>query len=181
MIYEAKQVVLKNGRVATLRSACKEDANELIAYLKQTAEETDHLMRYPDEIVCTTEQEEGFIEMMNGAERSVMICVFMDGVLAGNCSLNGTGMRKFSHSAELGIALKRDYWGMGLGTILFEELEKIAREMGLERLDLDVVSDNERAISLYQKCGFSICGVKHRAVRLEDRYADMLLMEKSLV
>lgn len=62
MIYEPREITCRDGRSCILRSAAVTDANDLIRYLKVTAGETPFLIREPDEISLTPEQEEHFIE-----------------------------------------------------------------------------------------------------------------------
>ena len=47
MIYPEKSLTRQNGTL-TLRSARKEDAADLLTYLKQTAAETPYLLREPE-------------------------------------------------------------------------------------------------------------------------------------
>ena len=61
MIYEPREITCRDGRSCILRSAAVTDANDLIRYLKVTAGETPFLIREPDEISLTPEQEEHFI------------------------------------------------------------------------------------------------------------------------
>ena len=58
---------------------------------------------------------------------------------------------------ELSMAIKEEYRGTGIGTILLEEFLSIAREKGYRRLSLSVDMRN-RARALYQKAGFKIAG-----------------------
>ncbi len=43
--------------------------------------------------------------------------------------------------------------GMGIGRKMLELLCEIAKEKGIEQLELEVVADNDRAIALYKKIG----------------------------
>lgn len=45
MIFREKEIQLKDGRSAVLRSACQEDAEELLRFMRTTAVETPYLMR----------------------------------------------------------------------------------------------------------------------------------------
>ncbi|MBO5526011.1 MAG: GNAT family N-acetyltransferase [Clostridia bacterium] len=180
MIYEEKRIVCKQGREVLLRSPMREDAEELISYMKTTAGETEFILRYPDEVTMTPEREEAFLNAINEHPYSVMICAFADGELAGNCSLSMGGQRKTRHVGEIGIALKRKFWGLGIGTALMGELESVARELGAERLELELIGGNERAKALYEKCGFTLYGERKKAYKLKEGYASGFLMEKFL-
>ena len=98
MNFENRTVTLKDGRTCTLRPTCPDDAEVMIEYMKVTAGETQFVLRYPDEVNYTLEQE---AELLNGIlndQSSVMMVGIVDGRVAGNCSINGLGnKRKLTH------------------------------------------------------------------------------------
>ena len=49
MIFEDKQITLKDGRTAILKTPCIEDAEKMLNYIKKSCGETDFLARYPEE------------------------------------------------------------------------------------------------------------------------------------
>ena len=53
--------MLKNGSTAVLRTAVPEDAAQMIAYLRACAEETDFLLRLPEEWDISVETEEALL------------------------------------------------------------------------------------------------------------------------
>ena len=63
MRVESIEAFDKEGRKVILRSACEDDAEDLIKYLKETAKETLYLLREEDEINLTVEDEKGLIKM----------------------------------------------------------------------------------------------------------------------
>ena len=168
MLYPAKTISLKNGKEAVFRGPCKEDAACLLEYLRKTAEETDFVLRYPEEVTITLEQEERFIQSINQSEGNVMILCEVDGRHAGNCTLQLHDKLKVRHRGDVAIALRKDFWGMGIGTAMFEELFRIAREHGIRQLELEVIEGNERGLALYRKMGFRVYGERPNAIRLKD-------------
>ena len=55
------------------------------------------------------------------------------------------------------------------------------RANGFEQLELEVYSDNSRAIHLYEKFGFERYGIQPRAFKLKDgSYRDEIIMVKML-
>ena len=73
--------------------------------------------------------------------------------IIGTASLNRKGGRA-CHRGEFGISLKRAWWGCGASSALTEAILAFARENGFAQLDLEVRSDNARAIRLYERYGF---------------------------
>jgi len=65
-------------------------------------------------------------------------------------------------------------WGFRLLT----ELEKWAIGVNVSRMQLSVMVNNRRAISLYEKSGYVIEGTKKNAVCLQSGYVDEHIMAK---
>ena len=168
MLYPEKTIILKNGQEAVLRSPRAEDAAEMVEWLRKTAEETHYILRYPEEVTMTEEQEKGFIEYVNQSPNDCMILCTVDGVIAGNCHLQFHNRIKTSHRAEVAIGLLEKFWGLGIGTAMFEEMIRLAREHGSTQMELEVLGDNERAIGLYRKMGFRVYGERPNSIRLKD-------------
>jgi hypothetical protein len=54
--------------------------------------------------------------------------------------------------------------------------QSLARSAGIEKLELEVYSDNVAAVRLYESFGFRQEGLKVRGRKLEGRYQDVELM-----
>lgn len=178
MIFEKEEYTLSDGRKCIVRPVAPEDAQTMLEYLKITAGETDYLARYSDEVTYTMEQEQTIIAGKISNPREVFMLVEVDGHFAGNCSVNQVSpKRKFVHRASFGIALYKEFWGLGIGSILIKRAISFAKELGYKQLELEVVSENRRAISLYEKNGFVKYGECPRSMRLDDgRYLSEHLM-----
>ena len=183
MIFKEKEFTLKDGRKALLRSPSEADAEEMLRFIIKASGETDFLMRFPEEFAdFTLEQEKEFINGDYYNENALMIACVVDGRIAGNCQISfRTGM-KDRHRASVAIGLMKEYWNLGIGTRMFEELIRAAQERGgVLQLELDFIEGNTRARHLYEKMGFRITGVKPDAVRRKDgSFANEYMMVKRL-
>ena len=56
-----RKITLKGGSQAVLRTAVPQDAAGMLAYLRACAEETDFLLRVPEEWDIPVETEEAFL------------------------------------------------------------------------------------------------------------------------
>ena len=110
MIFETKQIILKDGTEATFRSPCLQDAPALLDYLKTTSSETEFVLRYPEECTLTIEQEERFIASINESPFGIMILCEIGGQLAGNCQLSLGSRIKNRHIGRVAIALYQKFW-----------------------------------------------------------------------
>ena len=168
MIFQEKQIQLRDGRTALFRSPNAGDAEQMLEYLMLTAGETPYLIRYPEECTETLEQEAAFLQKMNDSPIDMMIVCVIDGKLAGNCRLALHGRIKTRHRAGVAIALVKEFWELGIGTAMFEEMIHVAKGHGITQLELEVIDGNDRAMGLYRKMGFEIAATKPKAIRLKD-------------
>jgi len=99
-----------------------------------------------------------------------------DGRVVGWCDIIPRRGIDFSHSGVLGMGVKKEYRGRGIGTSLLETTINTARTYGLERIELEVYTSNTVAIRLYEKHGFVTEGVKKKARKLDDCYYDIQVM-----
>lgn len=83
------------------------------------------------------------------------------------------------HVGQIGIAVRDDWQGKGIGTALMQAAVDLADKwLNLVRLELDVYSDNEPAIKLYKKFGFVIEGTMSRYSFRDGEYVDTLMMAR---
>ena len=183
MLMEDKWFQLKDGRMAVLRSPKEEDIEGTLEYLRVSASETEFLLRTPEECVkYTYESEKKLFEDWKASETTcAMVCV-VDGKVAGNCHIEFKRSMKTRHRASIGIALMKEFWNLGIGTKMFEEMIRVAKERpGVTQLELEFIEGNSRARALYEKMGFRIYGVVPDAIKLKDgRLVNEYCMRKVL-
>ena len=174
---------LKDGRTATILSPREEDINGVIEYLKISAAETDFILRYPEECdKYTYEAEKAIFDRMNASDDEAMFICLVDGKVAGNCGIHFSNKLKTRHRAGVAIALCKEFWNLGIGTRMFEEMEKLAlTKPYVQILELDFVEGNTRARALYEKMGYKITGRRPEAICLKDgKLLDEYMMQKKL-
>lgn len=172
---------LKDGRTAVLSAPTAEDAAEMVAFLKDVAAETEFLIAYPEERQAMTEaQEAAFLQHKHEDPNALMLMCRVEGRLAGTCDVSFGSKIKVAHRGTIGISVRREFWGLGIGTAMFRELIAVARRRpGTLQLELDFMEGNQRGRALYEKMGFRVVGVKPDAIRLKsgelrNEYAMML-------
>ena len=182
MRYAKKIITLKDGRSCALRSQTAEDAEGVLAYLRQTSVETNFVTRYLDEVTMTIEEEAEFLTAQLDDPREVMVAAFVGGGLVACAGINKIAPReKYNHRAEFGISIIREFWNLGLGSALLTEIIAAAKAAGYEQLELEVVAENVRAIALYEKFGFETYGTRENSVKFRDGgYGAYRLMLKKL-
>lgn len=182
MRFDAIQIKDKLNRNVILRSAELSDAADLIDYLKITTGETPYLIREPEEVTITVEQEKSFIESKINAEKELMLVATINGKHIGNCSLMSIApYKRYAHRCEIAIALYQEYCGCGIGKAMMQTVLEVAKELGYEQAELEVVSDNTGAIEMYKKLGFEKYGEFPNNMKYSDgTYVDEDWMMKRL-
>ena len=183
MIFDDKRIILKDGTTAILKTPEIEDAEMLLNSIKTASNETEFLSRsIEDWEKVTVENEEKFILNVRESLNTLFIACYIDGIIAGNCDITFKTGSKTSHRATVGIALQKKYWNIGIGSAMFNELIKAAKEHdGTEIVDLEFIEGNNRAKALYEKFGFKIISVEPKIFKLKDgTYQNLVYMQKYL-
>lgn len=162
-----------------IEPARPEDAEALLAYMKQIGGESDNLTFGAEGLPITAEQERVYLQSMLDSEDDTQLIVRQGGAIIADASMQRF-RRRMSHRAEVGISVVKDYWGMGIGSALMEAIISFAKEHGIRQLNLEVRSDNERAIRLYEKYGFQKLVTFPAFFRIDGRDVDFDLMNLDL-
>ncbi len=141
----------------TIQNATPKDAAALLAYLKQVGGETDNLTFGAEGVHFTVEQEAEFVASMENSKDDIMLVAKDGEKVIGITTLNRLP-RRANHRGDFGISVLKDYWNQGIGTKFLQAIIDFAKENKFEVIDLQVRSDNERAIHLYEKFGFRKLG-----------------------
>jgi [ribosomal protein S18]-alanine N-acetyltransferase len=95
-----------------------------------------------------------------------------DGELEGFAQLTPSG----DGSTEIGLGLRPDLTGRGLGQAFTDATIDLARLYGAGRITLAVAAFNARAIRVYERCGFAETGRHTRHLGGRDwEFVDMVL------
>lgn len=177
-----KSQVLKNGREVVLRNGTEEDGEAVYENFKQTHAETDYLLSYPDETGLDSQKEGEFLRQKTESPNEIEILAIVDGKIAGTAGIDAIGSKyKVKHRAEFGISVLKEYWGMGIGTLLTKACVECSKTAGYEQLELDVVSGNTRAVAMYQKAGFREYGRNPRGFKSRTQgYQEIIHMRLEL-
>ncbi|MEA3375732.1 MAG: GNAT family N-acetyltransferase [Chloroflexota bacterium] len=83
------------------------------------------------------------------------------------------------HVGQIGMAVRDDWHGRGIGTALMEAAIDMADNwLNLARLELTVFLDNAPAIGLYEKLGFTTEGTLANYAFRDGEYVDCLTMAR---
>lgn len=169
-------MILKNGQELTIEKALPEDAKDILEYLNIVGGESDNLLFGKNGISMSIEQERNFIKNINNSNKSCMLIGHIDGILASIVSLSGSERERIAHRGEIAVSVRKDYWNLGVGSLMMKELIQFAKEAGIEVIGLEVKSDNSNAIHLYEKFGFRRIGTYEKFFKIDGKYYNSELM-----
>jgi len=174
-----REFIAKDGRKVVLRPLKWEDLDELLDFINSLVEEGADIIRA--EKVSREEEIEWLSRTLACMEKGEVFCLAaeVDGrVVANSEIIMGTGYSK--HVGVIGIGIKKEFRGVGIGTEMVKALEEHARKIGLKVLTLAVFANNQHAINLYNKMGFVETGRVPKRFFKDGVYIDEIIMTKTL-
>jgi len=103
----------------------------------------------------------------------------MEGKMIGHGGVHLAAGRRRSHAATIGMTVDQDWHGKGVGTALLAAMIDLAEKwLQVQRIELTVFADNERAVGLYRKFGFENEGVMRSYAMRNGMLVDALLMAR---
>ena len=152
-----------------------EDAAALLEYQKIVGGETENLSFGAEGVSLDLEAEQAQLLGQVESKNNVRYLAKVNGEIIGTATLNRKHKR-MRHRGEFGISLKKAWWGCGAASALMEAILAFAKENGFEQLNLEVRSDNARAIRLYEKYGFRKLCTFPAFFKIGEQYIDFDLM-----
>ncbi len=109
-----------------------------------------------------------------------LLAACVDGEVVGNLGLETHPHRpRMRHVGSIGMAVRDDWQGKGVGTALMEAALDLADNwLNLTRIELRVYVDNPAAVALYKRFGFEIEGTHRRLAFRNGGYVDAYSMAR---
>ena len=147
------------------------DDDEAMYGLRRQPGSIDNTLAIPS---IRIQETRGRIASLGPNDHSFLAVV--EGQVVGMAGLHvGTG--KLRHTGSIGMSVHDRFQGQGIGRKLMAALLDVADNyLGLVRVELEVFTDNTRAIRLYERCGFEHEGRKRKHVWRHGEHQDVLIM-----
>ncbi|WHY03250.1 arsinothricin resistance N-acetyltransferase ArsN1 family A [Neobacillus sp. DY30] len=111
--------------------------------------------------------------------RYMVIVAEYKGEIVGWASLNQYNNRcAYDGVADISVYIARDFRGKGIGKELLAELESLAIQNDFHKMVLFTFPFNHLGQGLYKKMGFREVGVFKKQGILDDKFVDVMAMEK---
>jgi L-amino acid N-acyltransferase YncA len=169
----------KDKREVVLRTPKWEDLDDFLELINSLVEECADILR--NEKVTREEEIDFMARVLSYLEKDEMFYLVAevgDKVVAVSEVNRRSGYE--SHVGVIGIAIRKGYRDLGIGTEIMKTLEGQALKMGLKVLTLTAFATNKRAIHVYEDVGFVQTGSIPKKHFKDGKYIDEIIMTKLL-
>ena len=176
----ASQHVLKDGTIITIRVGKESDVPQILRCVEACGNDGEGSVWEPGEFQITPEQERQWIMGMLVNQCELLLVAEHNDTLVASLNFHVGKRKREAHVGEFGMAVLKEWRSKGIGSLLLETLIRWAEQNpAIEKINLQVLAYNERAISLYLKYGFVEEGRKLRELKYADgTYTDAILMSR---
>lgn len=155
-----------------IREATLDDAPKMLDFVKAVASETDFLILDEEDVFPSVDEERAFILSCKKNPKDCLYLAICNNEVVGMANFKSSLRVRIAHHGEIGISVRKKYWGKEVATRLMAELIHFAKSIEVETIHLLVRSDNERAIGFYKKIGFEQNGKFKNYIKIKDDYFD---------
>lgn len=163
-----------------IRRAVPEDGAAFLAMMRQLDCETRFMMYEPDERKATVEDMARELRRVDDGGGLTLLVEDEAGRITGFLSAERGFARRIRHVVSIVVGLLPQVRGQGTGIRLFQALETWAREQGVTRLELTVMTQNYAAVRLYEKMGFIVEGYREQAMFVDGQFVNEFYMARLL-
>ncbi|GAN81022.1 GNAT family N-acetyltransferase [Acidocella aminolytica] len=115
----------------------------------------------------------------NQSLRTSLVACGADGTILGEASLTRESSLRRAYAASLGLMVAEESRRQGIGRALLTALLDLADNwLNLQKLELDVFTNNEPAIALYRSAGFEVEVTQHHFAMQDGVLADNFAMAR---
>ena len=162
------------------RRAEVEDGEALYIFGRQLLSETSLMLLFPDERAKSVEDMQFVIQRFHEMPRHFLINAWDGDVCVGEALCMGGQFERNKHGGRVGVGVLATHYGQGVGKGLMEEIERIALEHEMRRLELTVMEHNVRAHRLYLSMGYQDEGVNRHSLFVDGKWVNEIMMSKLL-
>jgi RimJ/RimL family protein N-acetyltransferase len=176
--YASTKFKSKSGVDVLIRSAVKQDAAAILEHSKSVIGEEIYQLTSGSEFKMTIEAEEKWIESHLSKPNHIILLAEMNSKIVGLLDFSNGHRQRIAHTGEFGMSVEKSFRDQGVGSLLLKVLiEWASKNTTIEKICLNVHSNNERAIALYKKMGFEIEGLRKKDLKYgEGQYIDTTVM-----
>lgn len=172
----------KKGTEIVIRYPTNSDALEMTRFINTLSKEQTYITFQGEQ--NTVKEEEKYLRSLLKKikdHKCVNLLVFHNDMMIGSSDIF-MRERAEKHVGNFGLAIAKEYRGEGIGTQLMKMVLQEAETQlpDLKICVLGVFGDNELALSMYQKFGFTTYGTLPDGMKHKDQFVEHILMYKTM-
>lgn len=177
IVYQGK---IKNSQEIVIRYPVMADVKILTDYINTLSKEETFILFQGEQLTIDYEKKylQSVIEKINKKQKIVLM-VFIGDKLVAESSIEMKDKAE-GHIGRFGIAVAKEYRGLGIGkllmTTIFNEAKKNLPD--LKMIVLGCFSSNHNALKMYEKFGFIKYGTLPKGIKHKGQYVDNVCMYK---
>ena len=172
-----KEAKLKDGTKVILRPMVPEDQDALYDFFKEVPREEARYLREDVQSRLVVEKWAKNLDY----NKTMPILATKDGDIIADATINRRRSGWKWHLGTVRLFVHRDYRNVGLGHLMIEELGRIAYELEIEKLIVEIPDLNTAAINAFSKEGFYRAAVIQNMVKdRENKPVDVVVMMKDI-
>ncbi len=149
---------LKDGQSIILRTLKWEDLEDCLEMINSLVDEKANILK--DQIVTREEEIDWLARALSRMEKNEVVYIVAE--VKGRMVANSEVCRHLGgydkHVGSIGIAIRKGFRDLGIGTEMMKTLVEQAKVMGLKVLVLSAFANNQRAIHVYENSGVTTYG-----------------------
>jgi RimJ/RimL family protein N-acetyltransferase len=185
--FDPAELMTTNGILLTFRSAEPREAKAILRLMQRSYEESPYLATRREEFDASPTRIKAWIESHLMSPGKLMIVAEHRNQLIGMIDFTSSSKQRLQHVGEFGLSVAADWQRRGIGRALLQSLITWARASAvIEKIELQVFSENLSAIQLYRSLDFREEGRRKFAIkysesesadgRKQSDYMDLILM-----
>lgn len=177
IVYQGK---IKDGQNVVIRYPTLNDVEALTNHINTLSKEETFILLQGEQLTLDYEKEylKSTLEKM-AHKKKIVLMVFIGDKLVAESSIEMKDKAE-GHIGRFGIAVAKEYRGLGIGkllmTTIFNEAKKNLPD--LKMIVLGCFSSNHNALKMYEKFGFIKYGTLPKGIKHKGQYVDNVCMYK---
>ncbi len=177
---EVKRFTTRTAEEITIRPAEPEDSCEIIDTIRSSAPERSYVLmeQYGKGIASELD----FIKTLDKLKNLLIVAASGVEVIGclGGLQADGGKRKETADDLHLGLDLREEYRGKGIGTQMLAYAIEWARERGYKNIKATIFTPNNRSIKLFSNAGFTEEGTRTHKIMIGTECVDKVVMSKSL-
>lgn len=161
----------------TIRQAREDDLTGLVGAIREALADKSYI---EGETIADVVESENVLLRHNDLQKRVFFVATVHNDVVGWVHIHAPELEKLAHTAELTVGVIDEYRGHGIGSKLLDRGVDWALDHGFEKLYNSVPSSNEDAIGFLEHHGWETEAVRKKHYKIDDEYADEVMMAKML-